>query len=185
MQYLFGCFSEILSNNSFRYSIFVVNNDIILIMASKNISFYRQSNQRRSTMGNFREKLARFMYGRYGADQLYYCLLILNFVLMLINSFLMLAILDITVWAILILMIYRTFSRNIYKRQLENQKFLKVWYPIKSKFSLFFVRVKEIRTNRYRRCTHCKSMLRLPRRTGKHAVTCPRCHKDFDVRVLL
>ncbi len=136
-------------------------------------------------MGKFKEKLISFMYGRYGADQLYYAMLILSLVIMFVNTIIRLFVLDILVWIILILMIYRTFSRNIYKRQLENQKFLKLWKPIKSKFSLFFVRVKEIRTNRYRKCPHCKAMLRLPRKTGNHAVNCPRCHKDFDVKIIL
>jgi|BioPla2DNA2_1021312.scaffolds.fasta_scaffold14771_3 hypothetical protein len=136
-------------------------------------------------MGKFREKIIRFMYGRYGADQLYYGLLILSFVLMLINAFIRLLVLDIAVWAILILMIYRTFSRNIYKRQLENQKFLKIWNPIKSKLSLLISRIKESKTHRYRKCLHCKAILRLPKRKGRHTVNCPRCHRDFDVRVLI
>ena len=136
-------------------------------------------------MGKFREKIIRFMYGIYGADQLYYGLLILSFVLMLINAFIRLLVLDIAVWAILILMIYRTFSRNIYKRQLENQKFLKIWNPIKSKLSLLISRIKESKTHRYRKCLHCKAILRLPKRKGRHTVNCPRCHRDFDVRVLI
>ena len=136
-------------------------------------------------MGKFREKIIRFMYGRYGADQLYYGLLILSFVLMLINAFIRLLVLDIAVWVILILMIYRTFSRNIYKRQLENQKFLKIWNPIKSKLSLLISRIKESKTHRYRKCLHCKAILRLPKRKGRHTVNCPRCHRDFDVRVLI
>jgi hypothetical protein len=136
-------------------------------------------------MEKLRDKIIRFMYGRYGADQLYYGLLILSFVLMLINAFIRLLILDIAVWAILILMIYRTFSRNIYKRQLENQKFLKLWNPIKSKFSLLIRRLKEIKTHRYRKCLHCKAILRLPKRKGRHTVNCPRCHRDFDVQVLI
>lgn len=136
-------------------------------------------------MEKLRDKIIRFMYGRYGADQLYYGLLILSFVLMLINAFIRLLILDIAVWAILILMIYRTFSRNIYKRQLENQKFLKIWNPIKSKLSLLISRIKESKTHRYRKCLHCKAILRLPKRKGRHTVNCPRCHRDFDVRVLI
>ncbi|NLB79074.1 MAG: hypothetical protein GX796_09615 [Clostridiaceae bacterium] len=136
-------------------------------------------------MGKFREKIIRFMYGRYGSDKLYYALLILCFVLMLANAFIRLVALDIIVWAILILMIYRTFSRNIYKRQLENQKFLKVWNPIKSKFSLLISRIKESKTHRYRKCPHCKAILRLPLRKGRHTVNCPRCHKDFEVNITI
>lgn len=135
-------------------------------------------------MRNFKEKLIRFMYGRYGTDQLYYALLILCFVFLLVNAFVRIVLLDIIAWAILILMIYRTFSRNIYKRQSENRKFLKIWNPIKSKFSLLTYRIKEIKTHRYRKCSNCKAVIRLPLRKGKHIVNCPRCHEDFNVHIV-
>ncbi|HHU90426.1 MAG TPA: hypothetical protein GXZ22_05155 [Clostridiaceae bacterium] len=136
-------------------------------------------------MGRIREKIIRFMYGRYGIDQLYYALLVVCFILMLVNSFIRLAVFDILIWAILVLMVYRALSRNIYKRQIENQKFLKVWNPIKSKFSLLIRRLKEIQTHRYRKCLHCKAILRLPKRKGRHTVNCPRCHRDFDVHIAI
>ena len=136
-------------------------------------------------MGRIREKIIRFMYGRYGIDQLYYALLVVCFILMLVNSFIRLAVFDILIWAILVLMVYRALSRNIYKRQIENQKFLKVWNPIKSKFSLLIRRLKEIKTHRYRKCLHCKAILRLPKRKGRHTVNCPRCHRDFDVHIAI
>lgn len=135
-------------------------------------------------MGKLRARLISFMYGRYGVDQLYYGMLVLSLVIMVINAFVRFFVLDLLVWAILVLMVFRTFSRNIYKRRLENQRFLKFWRPVKSKFSITFARIKEFRTKRYRKCSHCKAMLRLPRKTGKHVVNCPRCHRDFDVRVL-
>lgn len=136
-------------------------------------------------MEKIREKIARFMYGRYGVDQLYYAMLILCFVQMLFNSFINLPTINIVVWAILILAIYRTLSRNIHKRQLENHRFLSLWNSVKSKFSLTFVRIKEIKTNRYRKCPHCTAMLRLPIRKGRHTVNCPRCHLDFKVHIVI
>ena len=36
-------------------------------------------------MGKFTDKLSRFMYGRYGADQLYVALFVLYFVVLVIN----------------------------------------------------------------------------------------------------
>jgi Zn finger protein HypA/HybF involved in hydrogenase expression len=136
-------------------------------------------------MDKFRDKLARFMYGRYGADQLYYALFILCFILMILNSFIRSDILNIFVYAILILTIFRTFSRNTYKRQIENQRFLRVWHPVRSKCSLTYRRVREFKTSRFRTCPNCRAELRLPRRKGKHTVECPRCHKDFKVSIRL
>lgn len=136
-------------------------------------------------MGKIRERIVRFMHGRYGVDQLYYAMLILCFVQMLISSFINLPIFNIVVWVTLILAIYRTLSRNIYKRQLENHRFLRLWKSVESKFSLAFVRIKEIKTNRYRKCPHCTARLRLPIRKGRHMVSCPRCHRDFKVHIVI
>ncbi|WP_238883882.1 hypothetical protein [Clostridium sp. YIM B02551] len=135
-------------------------------------------------MGDFKNKLIRFMYGRYGTDQLYIALVIASFVLMLINSFIHSNILSIFIWVVLIFTFYRSFSKNIYKRRRENQMFLKLWNPIKAKSSLTFRRLKDFKTHRYRKCPHCKKVLRLPRKTGNHTVNCPVCHNDFKVRIL-
>ncbi|HBR02218.1 MAG TPA: hypothetical protein DD738_06380 [Ruminiclostridium sp.] len=134
-------------------------------------------------MEKFRYKLIRFMSGRYGADQLYYAMTVLCILLMILNSFLRIPLLNILVWSLLILMVIRSFSRNIYKRQLENQKFLRIYNPVKAKVMLTVRKIREIRTNRYRTCPHCKASLRLPKKKGKHTVECPRCHKAFQVSV--
>ncbi len=136
-------------------------------------------------MSNFRDKLARFMYGRYGSDQLNNALTLFCLVLIILNAFLQVAVINLLVWAVLVWSIYRTFSRNVTKRSIENQKFLKVWDPVKGKASLVMRRFKEIKTHRYRKCPQCKAVLRLPRRTGIHTVDCPRCHNEFQVRIRL
>ena len=136
-------------------------------------------------MGNFRDKLTRFMYGRYGADQLYYALFALYIVVLLVNVFTRTWIFDVLMWAILAWLIFRTFSRNIYKRQKENEMFLKLWNPVQAGFSLLFRRIREIRTHRFRKCPQCRTVLRLPRKAGKHTVKCPRCQTRFQVRIFL
>ena len=139
-------------------------------------------------MGNFKDKLARFMYGRYGTDQLYNALNVLCLVLIVFNFFIhstiLTTIISLSLFAVLTFMIFRTLSKNIYKRRSENEKFLKLWRPFKAKSSFTIRRVKEIKTHRFRRCPHCKKVLRLPRRTGKHTVNCPCCHKDFELNIL-
>lgn len=135
-------------------------------------------------MGNFKDKLARFMYGRYGTDQLNYALIVAYLVLIVANNFIHSAIIGILMWAVLICMVLRTFSRNVYKRRMENEKFMKIWNPVKAKGSLTIRRIKEIKTHRFRKCPHCKAVLRLPRKTGKHTVKCPCCHNEFELRIL-
>ncbi|MPQ31461.1 hypothetical protein E4V42_08415 [Clostridium estertheticum] len=135
-------------------------------------------------MGNFKNKLAQFMYGRYGTDQLYLALIALYFVLIVVNAFINSTIIRGIMFAILILIVFRALSRNVYKRNLENEKFMKFFKPIKSKGSFEIRRIKEIKTHRFRKCPHCKKMLRLKRLRGKHTVKCPSCNKEFELRIL-
>lgn len=134
-------------------------------------------------MSNFREKFIRFMYGRYGADQLYYALFAVYFMLLLLNAFLRSPIINVLMWAALAWMIFRMLSRNIYARRKENTMFLKLWDPIKSECKLLFRRFKEIKTHRFRKCPDCKTVLRLKRKTGNLMVKCPRCQNKFRTRI--
>ena len=63
--------------------------------------------------------------------------------------------------------IFRSLSRNTYKRYQENRKFLQ-----------FFNRLKD-RQNRYFDCPKCRQVVRVPRGKGKIAITCPRCKEKF------
>lgn len=135
-------------------------------------------------MGSLRYKLAQFMYGRHGMDELSYGMFAIYLVLLVLNTFLHTTILQVLIWVIIFLTVFRTLSKNIYKRRLENEKFLKVWKPLKSKGAVSFRRIKEIKTHRYRKCPHCKSTLRLPKKTGTHTVKCPRCSDEFKVKII-
>ena len=136
----------------------------------------------------FREKLARFFYGRYGADALYYALfavyIILWGVLLFVWNPTARIIISTLQTAVFVLMILRVFSRNIYKRRRENEAFLKAFRPVKNFFILTKNRIRDAKDFRYRKCPHCKAVLRLPKRKGKHPVICPRCKKRFMAKVL-
>ena len=134
-------------------------------------------------MGNFRNSMARFMYGRYGVDQLYYAIFTVTIVLFILNLFFHLFPLNIAIWVLFILMIFRALSKNIYKRRAENEKFMKVWKKVSPRFKLQINRIKEIKTHRYRKCPHCKTTLRLPNKKGKHTVSCPKCNQSFSVNI--
>lgn len=71
-----------------------------------------------------KEKLMRFMYGRYGVDTFGKFLLWSGVILMLITSIFHFRIFYVIGWAFVIYSYYRMFSRQTYKRALENQKFL-------------------------------------------------------------
>lgn len=124
-----------------------------------------------------------FMIGRYGMDELYFGLFGLWFVLALVNSFAHSAILSFIGTAVVIFMFYRFFSKKADRRRRENAVFLKLWNPVKSWFILQRDRIRDRKTARYRKCSHCKAILKLPNRKGKHSVVCPRCHEKFDVTI--
>lgn len=136
-------------------------------------------------MGNFKNKLIRFMYGRYGTDTLYLVLIVLCAILLFINFFVHSILLMFLETALLLFASFRTFSRNIYQRQRENAICVKILHKIKNAFRLFGNRIRECRTHIYRKCPSCKAQLRLSRKNGKHTVRCPRCQNTFDIQVIL
>ena len=88
---------------------------------------------------SLRERFARFMMGRYGVDRLYYFLLSLCFILIVINLFLDSTasyVVSVIETALFAFTIYRVLSRNIYKRQQENEKFTQIIEKLKKHFNL-------------------------------------------------
>jgi len=128
-------------------------------------------------------KFAKFMYGRYGVDQLYIAGGILFIVLQLLQIFINIPFLNILLLAFILWLFYRVFSKNIAARQAENQKFLKFTQFIKSQWKKLVRRIKDITSHRYRTCSECKATLRLPRKRGTHKARCPRCSHLFEVKI--
>ena len=131
---------------------------------------------------NFRYKLMQFMSGRYGTDKLFYGLFAVAAVLSLINIFLRSGLIQLLVYAIVIYSFYRVFSRDIYKRRNENEKFMSLLSVVKRK-SYFYKQKKIDSFHIYTKCPSCKAVLRLPHRIGVHTTVCPRCNKEFKVKV--
>lgn len=128
------------------------------------------------------DKFNRFMYGRYGADQLYYALIIAFLILSVLANLLFFP-LALLADALVIWAFFRYFSKNIYKRREENRKWLSLWQKIKNSFTLLRDRFRDRKVCRYRKCKYCKAITRLPIKKGKHSVRCPRCGKSFGVHI--
>jgi hypothetical protein len=141
----------------------------------------------------FRDKIARFLYGRYGADSLYNALFALELILLFAGAVLnvvgkaepALLLVSVLLYAaalgLMAFSMYRFFSRNIQKRRKENETWLrfKARFHRRPKQNLPPDTVDHI----FRSCPGCKATLRLPREKGKHEVKCPRCAKRFGVKV--
>ena len=132
-------------------------------------------------MNKLREKLAKFMYGRYGSDKLNMFLLVILLVCAGINLFLRNGYFSMLLssWELLliILIYYRMFSRNIQKRYAENQKYLN----LENKIKRFFGKRKYIQEQRkdIYTCPQCKQKIRIPKGKGKISVRCPKCGAEF------
>ena len=71
-------------------------------------------------MSKWQNRLYNFLYGRYGADELYQFCLILYLVLFVVNIFLNNIIIFWIQTFIIVVTFYRMFSRNIKKRRCKN-----------------------------------------------------------------
>ena len=114
--------------------------------------------------------MQRFMAGRYGNDRLNITLLAVGCVLCFVQMFVPSGagfVLTILSEVLLILSLFRCFSRNTYKRYNENRKFL-----------LLIDRIKD-RDHRYYACPKCRQTVRVPKGKGKISITCPKCREKF------
>ena len=126
-----------------------------------------------------REKLRRFMIGRYGTDGLNQFLSIASLVLLLIASVSRVSLFTWLGVALLVFCYYRTFSRNISKRTEENYKYYAVKDRIRNKFSGLKDQWDNRRLYHYYRCPQCRQKLRVPRGRGRIQISCPRCGTQF------
>ena len=116
--------------------------------------------------------LRRFMMGRYGSDKLNMAILWVGVGLMVLSLFLqrvpfvplMLCLLS---YGLMFWAIFRTLSRNTYKRYQENRRYLRLLERLKD------------RGHKHFDCPRCKQPVRVPRGKGKIAITCPKCREKF------
>ena len=124
--------------------------------------------------GRFRAALQRFMMGRYGTDKLNMLLLSIGLAVTVIALFIKNPLLDLIFmlvsYAFMGIVIFRTLSRNTYKRYQENRKYLLILQKLKD------------REHRYFDCPKCRQQVRVPRGKGKIAITCPKCREKFIKR---
>lgn len=132
---------------------------------------------------NFINKIARFMNGRYGIDDLYKFYEKIFFCLILINLFFHNQILFYIELLIFVIMIYRVLSKNVYQRRKENTKFLYIKNQLLKPFSNIKRNYRNRKQYVYKKCHHCKTTIRLPlpSKRGIHHVKCPECKKRLTL----
>lgn len=115
------------------------------------------------------------MAGRYGYDELSRAMSIIALICLLVAMFtgwplLSTVALILWVWALI-----RSYSKNISKRQLERQSYLRLTGRIKGWFGTKKRAWSERKTHCYFKCPNCKKTLRVPKGKGKIKITCPEC----------
>lgn len=119
-----------------------------------------------------RRTMQRFMAGRYGSDKLNLLLIGIGFVACIVsmffknNLYVRLSLTGVS-YVFLFWAIFRCLSRKTYKRYQENRKFL------------MLIQRFQDREHRYFDCPRCKQQVRVPRKKGKIAITCPKCREKF------
>lgn len=129
-----------------------------------------------------KEKLYRFMQGRYGSDELNKAMLIAMVVCAVLTWFtggIVDTILSIAMWAFLIYSYVRMFSRNHSKRWAENQKYLSFKNSILGRINREKNYANQRKTHRIYSCPGCKQKIRVPKGKGKIEISCPKCRTKF------
>lgn len=125
-----------------------------------------------------REKMQRFMWGRYGNDRFNQFLMASAMILLIISLFgggLFYILATIT-------MVYayiRMFSRNVNKRALENQWYLKKEMKVRGLLAKKKNEFGQRKNYHIYKCPNCRQKIRVPRGRGRIAITCRKCGNEF------
>ena len=126
-----------------------------------------------------REKLQRFMIGRYGIDAFSKFLMGIALVLCVLDLFTNNRLIHTWFLILIIYVYYRMLSRNCTKRYQENMKFLQIKNKVIARFHSEKSIMKQRKTHHIYKCPQCKQKIRIPKGKGKVAIRCKRCGTEF------
>ena len=133
--------------------------------------------------------LARFMYGRNGWDQLnqalfrgYLILWVAEIaVSVLLKNRLVTGVFEGALFVLMVFLFYRTFSKDLYRRRTENQKWVNWYCGIKNRSAGARARHAD-KEHKYFTCKSCKTICRVPTGKGKIVITCPKCGAEIRAK---
>ena len=127
----------------------------------------------------FRERLQRFMYGRYGVDGLGRFLSWGAVILLILSMLIDIPFLYPLSLALLVWCYFRMFSKNVQKRYQENCVYYRYVNIVKDFFKRQKSYLQQSKTHHIYKCPNCKQKIRIPRGKGKVAIRCQKCGTEF------
>ncbi len=133
-----------------------------------------------------KDKLTQFMAGRYGIDPLYRFLLLSGVICLLLSTMLgdsvplLGSLFSLASWVLLVVAVFRVFSRNIEKRYLENLHYLEWLGSRRQAMHMRREKFRQRKEYKFFVCPTCKTNLRVPKGKGKVNITCSKCGTRFQ-----
>ncbi len=133
-------------------------------------------------MNRFRNWLQNKMRGRNGPDDLARVSSTVGCIVLLVSLLLPAGGVQVAVSllgvAAVVYSYARVFSRNVYRRQQENTRYIYWRAGIRRRFTQWRRR-SQAKEYRFFRCEGCRTMTRVPRGHGRIQITCPACGRQF------
>ncbi|MDD5936971.1 MAG: hypothetical protein PUC65_15645 [Clostridiales bacterium] len=127
----------------------------------------------------WRERMAQFMIGRYGVDQLNRALLYTSIGFMFVSIFVFHRVFYVLGFFLLLVCNLRLLSRNFQARTKENLIFTNQINKLKYFWSKIKYHKETSKTHHIYACPQCKQKIRVPKGKGKIMIRCPKCGNEF------
>ena len=128
---------------------------------------------------HMQSRMAQFLYGRNGFDNLARACNAVAILLLVINIFAQNAVLYFLWMVFFAYSVFRVYSRNIPKRYAENQKFLAMMDVPQKRIRLLKLQWRDRSVSRYYICKSCHQQIRVPKGKGRIEIRCPKCGERF------
>ena len=130
-----------------------------------------------------RNRIARFMAGRNGNDQLNIFLLILAVLFIVLGMIFKNSgriVFNTLTLASIVIVYIRMLSKNLEKRRAENSRYMDIRFKVLSMFRLRREMWSQRNDYKFFHCPSCRTVLRVPRGRGKIMIVCKKCGTRFE-----